>query len=364
MFVHPFPNAFGLNIDDLSLKVVQLVRTGRSHGHKSYALMAARSTTIPHGLIVDGNPVQPENIRNYLVHLLQGSKKIRPITSPWVCASLPDTQGFIKLITIDKPPADVIQDDVLFIIQKHLPFDAKDSYLDWQIIPQKGQDKETSVLVSAVPQHVVNTYTYLLESIGCTVISLELEALATVRAMITAHKTYETEARAILDIGSTRTTLIIYDHDMIQFSTSLSFSGELITTAISQRMHLAYEEAEKYKKEHGLDARGGQLWPVFSKFIDELSDQIQKAFTFYYSHFSHANKVTHITMCGGGARLKHLDRLLSLKVKVKAEPGHIWKNLYSKKTISLDDVEGLSYATAIGLALRATNNPFTIDSSN
>jgi hypothetical protein len=36
----------------------------------------------------------------------------------------------------------------------------------------------------------------------------------------------------------------------------------------------------------------------------------------------------------------------------------VWKNLSAKKQIPISDEESLGYATAIGLALRAADNPF------
>ena len=63
-------------------------------------------------------------------------------------------------------------------------------------------------------------------------------------------------------------------------------------------------------------------------------------------------------MCGGGANMKKLDQILSTKLEILTCPGHPWKNLFSKKEISLTEPESLAYATAIGLALRAADNPF------
>lgn len=63
-------------------------------------------------------------------------------------------------------------------------------------------------------------------------------------------------------------------------------------------------------------------------------------------------------MCGGGANLNRLDRVISAELKIPARPGLPWKNLSTKKSILIDSQKSLSMATAIGLALRAADNPF------
>src|SRR3989344_1731944 len=109
MFLNPFPNAFGLDIGDLSMKVVQLRNTSRRRGGRSYDAVVCRSTKLPKGLIVNGVIQEPEKIRKYIMHLLYDTQnKERVVGSQWVVASVPDSQAFIKRIDIEKQMADII----------------------------------------------------------------------------------------------------------------------------------------------------------------------------------------------------------------------------------------------------------------
>jgi type IV pilus assembly protein PilM len=291
--------------------------------------------------------------------LIKGNKKDKPITDPWVVASLPETQSFIKLIKIKNTPEELTEDDIKELAKKHIPYDDDGSYyIEWQIMPS---DKDvTRILIGTIQKSIADSYTYLLESLGLGVIALEIEALAITRTMVTASKEYENEARALLDLGAARSSLIIYDKDIIQFSISLPFSGEIITTALAQKLHISAEEAETIKIKQGLNYRNkdSKAWEVLHKVTSDLIKYIKDAIDFYYSHFPEANKVTRITMCGGGSNMNKLDKILSSKLKVIAKPGHPWKNLSSDKILGVSEEESLSYATAIGLALRAADNPF------
>lgn len=361
MFTNPFPHSFGLNIGDLSIKLVELRNSSLFLKGPSYQPVHTRSISLPPGLIVNGEIQQPEKVHNYIQKLLEGrNKQERPIKSPWVVASLPETQGFIKLITIQKSIDEIIEDDITIEATKHIPFTQSDTYyLDWQIIPPEIQASATNVLITAIPKLISDSYISLLEGLGLGVIALEIEALAICRAMVTAQKTYKNEARALLDIGSTRSSLIMYDSNTIQFSTSLPYSGELLTTALAQILKLPHEEAEVIKKKYGLEyKKEKKIWTALMHETTKFAEDIRKNIYFYYSHFSPANRITHITMCGEGSLLKYLDKVLSLELKIECRPGNVWKNLSTTKHMHAEDMSSLGYATAIGLALRAADNPF------
>ncbi len=361
MFSNPFPNAFGLDIGDLSIKLVQLRKQHFLRTAPHYNIVTHCSVDLPPGLIVNGELQKPEDVRKHIQRLLTGRKKQRPIKSPWVVAVVPETKSFIKLIQIKKNPNDLDDDDIISIAKKHIPFDEDNYYLQWQIIPCPNPTAgKTDVLIGASAKFVCDSYTYLLESLGLGVVALEIEALATARAMITAGKTYINEARAILDIGATRSNLIIFDNNVVQFSTTLPYSGELLTTALSQRLHLSYDDAEDLKKKVGLDYKQSKnrAWPIISEQTENLISALKDSFHFYYSHFPSANKVTHITMCGGGSELRRLDKIVSSELKIIARPGHLWKNLHNTKDETNNSETSLGYATAVGLALRAADNPF------
>ncbi len=361
MFTNPFPNAFGLDIGDLSVKLVQLQNLSFWHRRPYYKLVTCRSVDLPAGLIVNGELQKPEEVRKRIKHLLQGTEKQRTIKSPWVVASLPETQSFIKHIEIKKSAEDLLDEDIIANAKKHIPFDEDNYYLRWQFLPDNSIEKNTTnLLIGAVPKTISDSYTYLLESLGLGVLALEPEALALTRSMVTAEKEYKNEARAILYISAAQSSLIIHDHDIIQFSTSLPYSGEILTTALSQKLNLSYEEAEKIKIKHGTSYKKGndKAWKVMVDFNKQLLDGIKDAFDFYYSHFLGANKITRIVMCGGGSNLKNLDKVISTSLKVIARPGKPWKNLGGNQENTLPAEESLSYSSAIGLALRAADNPF------
>jgi len=362
MFSNPFPNAFGLDIGDVSLKIVQLRNISSRTRTPTYELMGAKTADIPDGWITNGIVEKPEDVRNAIAQLLKKDvpKTIQRATkSPWVVASLPETQSFIKFITIPKPPTELLDDDVFDAAEKHIPFERNSFYIDWQIMPS-DDPITTSLIIGAIPKMIADSYTYLLESLGLGVIALEIEALSLGRAMVTAGKEYKEEARLILDLGAARSSCIVHDHDVIQLSMSIPYSGNALDTQIAKDCTLSVADARKKKQTYGLTLSGQdkKIFTILKKETDDLVAHIKNIIEFYYSHFERPNKITHITMSGGGANMKQLPEVLSQALGIECAPGHPWKNLSTKKGIGMTPEESLGYATGIGLALRAADNLF------
>lgn len=364
MFLNnPFPDAFGLDIGDSSVKLVQLRHKHRV-GQPSYLYPETlRSVSLPPGIIINGEIQQPEIVRKKILHLLGKDGGYPKIESPWVVANLPEPQTFLKLIEIPTPAKDLVYDEVSFHASRHLPFDLQDTYLDWQVLNPNSEGPTSKVLIAAVLKIVADSYTYLLEAAELNILALEAEAVAVSRSLITDSKDYTGMARALVDIGASRSYVVVYDNDSIQFSKTLGFTGEAVTTAIAQALKIERDVAEKLKTTVGINH--SKEYPNYSTVMEtlimKLVNEIKSSIRFYEEHFTAANPVTHITMCGGLSNLANIDTVLSQKLKISARPGNVWKNLAPKmasEEITDDEKRrGLSFATAIGLALRAVDNP-------
>jgi type IV pilus assembly protein PilM len=356
---NPFSDGFGLDIGDLSIKLVQLTPFAFLK-RQSFKIKELRTTSLPPGLIVNGEIQQPELVRKKLLHLLgKEGNSFKPIKSPWVVATLPEPKTFLKLIDIEINYKSLTSVDVAYQAKKHLPYELEDTYLDWQIITSTLRDKKTQILIAATPKIVADSYTYLLESVGLNPVALETEAVSMARSMITYDKDYTGQARAILDLGATRSNLTIYDHHSIQFSTTLNFSGEIVTSAIAQELKIEHAEAESLKIKNGLkyDPKNPHYLTAVSNITDKLINEVKAALVFYKEHFDDINEVNRITLCGGMAHLENIDSFLSKELNIETQAGHPWKNLENKRLYDYEPKKSLSLASAIGLALRIMQNP-------
>lgn len=354
---NPFDNAFGLDIGDLSLKLVQLSVAKRQKDKITYRIKDSRRIALPAGYIVNGEIQQPEMVRKKLLQLLDKVGYNKKITSPWVVTDLPEPKTFLTSIEFDMPANQITKEDVEFQCQKHLPFDLNNAYLDWQITPQTDGQKTTRVLIGAVEKVSADSYTYLLESANLQPIALEVEALAIARVLINQD---ESGSGAILDLGATRSAIIIYDKGGVRFSTSLNFSGEIINTALVQNLKIDYHKIEDLKVKNGLNYI--KEFPNYLKIIDELTtdlvDQIKKAFDYYQDHYPNPQIVGKVILCGGMAEMENLCDTLGRRLDISCEFANPYQNIITNKLTAEYKKTALTMISAIGLAMRATVNPY------
>ncbi len=354
---NPFCGAFGLNIGDLSIKLMQLERRKSLRGHDYYYVKELRTAPLSPGCIVNGEIQQPEMVRKKILYLLGREGRYKAIKSPWVVADLPEPKTFLKIIPLEASPDQVTEEDVLYQAKKHLPFEAEETYIDWKVLGGSNNN-HSRVLVGAVPKIIADSYTYLLESVGLTPLALEIEVLSIARALLPDNQV-EQKASAILDLGATRSNLIFFDHEGVKFSTHLNFSGELLTTAIAQEMKIDYEKAEDLKIERGVTY--SKLDPKYLKVVTKLTDnlitEVSRAVNFYQEHFSETDPIKEVNLCGGSASLKNLPETIGRKLKVKTSILPFLPTLKFSDEFANHTTDS-SLASVVGLALRAAQNPF------
>ncbi|MFA5770920.1 MAG: pilus assembly protein PilM [Patescibacteria group bacterium] len=353
---NPFEGAFGLDIGDLSLKLVQLSSPSVFNRDNRYKIESMNSIILPPGYIVNGEIQQPEMVRHKLLQLLGKSGHGKKINSPWVVADLPEPKTFLTSIQVDIPIEQITQEDVEYHCQKHLPFDLTEAYLDWQVITPPEKTRLTRILIGATQKTIADSYTYLLESVGLQPISLEVESLAIARSLMNE----ENSAGAILDIGATRSSIIIYDGGGVRFSTTINFSGELINMALIQQLKITYDEAEELKIKNGLNYTKEK--PDYLKIINELIEsliiEVKKTITYYQDHYPQTTPIEKIELCGGMSQMQNLLPTLARRLKIKFRLGNTWKQIKTEKLTDSQKNQGLTMVSATGLALRAIINPY------
>lgn len=355
----------GLDISDLSLKLVQLDKR-----RDKIKIQALGRLNLPPGLIVNGEiknrPELIKAIKRIIANPFYGK-----VSSEEIVACLPESKTFIKLIEVQKSPnslADIIGPE----IEKHVPLALKEIYYDWQVV-QEAADKH-SVLIGAAPQNIVNQYTSLFDEAKLSTVALEIEPVAICRSLL------KEEAAAlkspinygIIDIGANHTAMIFYSANTILFTASLPISGEEITAKISQALGLTKEQAEKAKIICGLDEAKaeGVVKNILNDTLKNLAGKIKEAISFYENYFNERGPLKKILLCGGGANISNLEKIISQESAVETEPADALINLTEaknkfaeilavkraslnkQKDPSAERNPGAAFATAFGLALR------------
>jgi len=377
------PETFGLDISDLSLKIIKLKKRG-----KAFNLVSFGEEQIKPGIIKSGEIKDEEKLAEIIKESfkkVQGEK----LKTKYVVASLPEEKAFLQVIPMPKMAEEDLKSAVIYEAENYIPLPIEEVYFDSQIVPpvynqlpERSEGWEMNevhrsdhfdVLIAALPKKTVNPYLSSLKKAGLEPRAFEIESQAIARALV--KNEVSNFPILLIDLGQTRTSFIIFSGHSLRFTSSVPVSSGDFTEIISKSLKVDLTEAEKLKIKYGLEEKikleikveksetrkkKSEIFEALIPALVDLTQQIKRYLEYYQTHASHEHLppdgkgVSKILLCGGGANLKGLPELLSLELKIPTELGNPWINILAegKKVSKLPFEKSLSYTTAIGLALR------------
>jgi len=365
----------GLDMSDLSVKLIQLTKI-----RDKIKINALGRVELENKIMENGEIKNEEKLVKEIEKLIS-SPEYGKVESDEVIACLPESQTFIKLISVGKKNR--VEDAIKDEIEREIPFSINDLYYDYQVI--ESRIDSNLILIGAAPKTVVDKFTGILDRLKLSVIALEIEPVSICRALLLEEGlkagTREKNNYCVIDIGARHASLTIYSINSILFSLSLPFSGEEVTETIASKIKLSHEQAEKAKVICGLDSAKaeGAVKTILSAELKKLTERIKEGLNFFYTRYPERGAINKIILSGGGANIKELPLLLKSELGIDAAMGNPFANLgadrknyqkifiekYLKNGRSGGDKkkssqpvkdflagQGRSYTTALGLALR------------
>src|SRR5581483_1707538 len=212
-----------------------------------------------------------ESIRN----LVREAK----VSTPYVVASLPESQIFTRVIEMPSLTDSELQSAIKYESEQYIPIPLSDVKLDFEVIsrPQNGEDKKMDVLLVAAPNVLINRYLKIINMAGLKPHALETEITAAVRSLLTNSQFAPTTL--ILEIGATTTELSIVSDKKIVFTRSIATGGAAFTRAVAQDLGFEPDQAEQYKRTYGLDSTQleGKITAAIKPIFDVITGEVKRA---------------------------------------------------------------------------------------
>ena len=348
------PESFGLDISDLSLKIIKLQKSG-----SFFRLASFGETKIKPG-IIEGGEIKDENALVAIVKEAVSNVSGEKFKTRHVVASLPEEKAFLQVIQLPLMGDAEAKKAAQFEAENYIPLPLDQVYIDSQVVPPiLNHLDHTDVLLAAIPKRTVDPYLSVFKKSGLKPLALEIESQAISRALVKGEET--SRPLLIVDLGATRTSLIIFSGRSLRFTSSIAISSLKFTQAISSGLAVAPGKAEQLKIKYGIEdsKTGKNIFKILAQHLNSLTAQIKKYLDYYIEHTGHEHipksgrGVEKILLCGGGANLKGIADFLSANLKIDVELGNPWVNILPrplKEVPELHYAESLRYATALGLA--------------
>ncbi len=360
-FLNINPEVFGVDINDLSLRIAKLKKVG-----KIFKLVSFNEIQIKPGIIKEG-AIQDEVSLAKIIKDACAAAKGKKLNTKYVIISLPEEKSFSQVIQMPKMTHEELISAVPYEAENYIPLPIDKVYLDFQIIDEHKQQKDVShldLMINVMPKNIVDGYVSCFKKAGLVPCVLEVESQAIVRALLKFEG--NAQSTVFVDFGHTKTSFIIFSGNSIRFTCTIPISSQQLTYAIADGLGIDFTKAEELKLKKGLTTKKDDqedAAELITPILSDLVEQIKKYINFYQGHVSHEyfpsdGKINKIILCGGGANLKEMPDFLSKKLKIQVELGNPFANILapkknSKKSITPD--KALSYITALGLALRGAN---------
>jgi type IV pilus assembly protein PilM len=340
-------DGFGLDISEASIKVMQLSATSKGPVARAYG-----RDKLPPQIIANHSIVNPEKLSSHIKKIVDAAK----IDSKFVVVSIPEAKSFVRQIKLPKMELDQIQTAVPFEFEQNIPIPIDQVYFDWQIVTESSDGFE--LLVTASPKDYIDSLIEVLAAIKLQALAFELESQATARALLGPDNL--NQANLIIDISELQTSFLLVEKNNLQYTSSVPIGGASFTESIARNLSIKPDEAETAKREQGLvaDSKKRNIRQAILPILDNIVDEIRNVIRFYDEHYKSHLPLNQIIVCGGGAKLLGLTDYVAARLNLSsAHPtsnvtlGDSLKQL-AKNPIN-SKIDGLSYSTAIGLAMRA-----------
>ncbi len=344
------PPLSGIDLSTSGVKAVRLMKTVNG-----LILSHHVQSNIPPSAFVDGEIVDHPTI----VAALIAAAHTTGVSAANV--ALPESKSYLFEATVEGTK----KKEWRIAVEQHLdelvPLPPLETAFD---IVGVGQNRRGEALVAGVgfARRVVEETLSVFDQANIDIRSLEDEPFAMARALLPEG---DASTALIIDVGKTTTKIAVVMNRIPRFATTIGIGGHALTLAVQKYFGVTEIEARKIKAERGIVPAPGNeeylaaMLSTVSAIRDEIATRLdywQKKATSSGAH----EPVSHAILAGGNASVRGFPEYLEGSLRVPVITGDVFTNLASRNTWipELDYTESLAYATAIGLALRDTVQPY------
>lgn len=306
----------GLDIGSHSVKVLEF-DVHRKGKLDSFEVARIGYESLPHEAIVEGQIIDAAAVAETIRTAFDKAK----ITSRDVAISISGNAVIIKKIALPAMETEELAESIIWEAKHNIPYPYEETNVDYAILkpPVENGNPGLEILLVAVKKDKVAAYTNLISQAHKNLVAIEVDAFALYNALeVNYPEEFAEKTVAMINIGSTITTIVISDRSRPQLFRDLSMGGAYFTENIRKDLKVGIQEAEDLLK--GLPSKSVepfQIEGVLAMSTKGLLDEIDKTFTFFQAEDKRENRIEHIFLCGGMANLHNIPTAFEQKFAVK-----------------------------------------------
>jgi type IV pilus assembly protein PilM len=360
-FVSPL---IGLDIGTSSVKLVQLTPKGKDHWTLHACAVQDLSAEAVEEIDSELRPaVVAETVRKAL-------KDSRAVGKRVVSAVSGDAVivRYVKLPFMDlKELGNVIS----YEAEQHIPLPVDQVVLDYHVLGtvEEENQKKLEILLVAAKHEMIDEHLAMLAGAKLKPSVVDVDSFAMENAYLANYGVEKGETVALVNIGAKITTINIIEEGVSHLTRDFLVAGNQFTKQMQSELSLGFAQAEELKRQQGQvavesdeilltrmpdkDDRSMAISEAVTPVLNKMLSEFRRSFDFYENSIK-KRPVSKVVLCGGGARLKNIEKFFADKLGIPTEIGDPFKRIEIPKGLDAEGLRALGPAlmVGVGLALR------------
>jgi type IV pilus assembly protein PilM len=341
-------SSVGLDIGSHSVKVVELLRSGKGIKLSKYAIVELLPDTV-----VDGEVIN----RDHLVDSIRDALTKSGIKTKTVNSAVSGRSVIVRRIPMEKMTEAQARQAIHWEAEQHIPFRVDEVSIDFKILNEESSPGQMEVLLVAAKKEIINLHRSVVQGAGIKSSSVDLEQFALLRAYENSYRPMADECVTILNVGSDNTNLVIAKGGVPSFNRDIAMGGARFIEAILRTLSVDYSTAVAILKgdlPEGVSEE--DVKNAVKSVLEELSTSVRRSFISFQAS-GESSRIDKMLLSGGCSLMSGLAETLSDDHGLPVEHFNVLGDIELDSSLLADSsavrsVEAV-IAVAVGLALKS-----------
>jgi len=350
-------SVLGVDIGTASIKVVQLKRQKgkavlETYGALSLGPYAKTEVGKATNLSVDD-----------LVKALEDAMKESNVTTNTGTISIPTASSLVFVVSL---PATITEQEIPQVVpmeaRKFIPVPMSEVTLDWFVIPKEAEAYENDVSQSVVksPENKIEVlcvaihndtlihYQEILKKTGIHSNSFEMEVFSSIRSSFS----HDLAPVLLMDFGASKTKLSIVEGGIVKSFHIVNRGSQDISNNIASSLGVNFNEAEKLKREVGLNlSENKEVAEIAKLSVDYIFGETNNIVLAFEKKYN--KSISKVVLSGGGSLLRGLLDYASISFHTDVISSDPFSKTEAPAFLGpILKASGPEFSVAVGLALR------------
>ena len=339
-----FNKSIGLDIGLSKIKAVSLSRQNNGFILNNFSVMPSP----PKGMLSEALVDEEE-----MAQVIKKTVSDLKIDNKSVNIALSDSQAYTKVIEMPVLSDKELSLAIYWEAERYIPVPLSTISLVWNVLKRplnSSSDEKMQVLMVGAPTRLIDKYQKILQMADLKLNSIETEALAIIRVLVTPNM----PPTIIVSIGAINTSLAIIKDGILVLTYAIQTGGNAISRSIEADFGLTLSQSEEYKKIYGYSKEGAgqKIGKSTEPILASILLEIRKALAFYSQKYKDDSIIQQILLSGGTARLPGIDLYFAENLCIETVITNPWKILGDKPLPPQVLNSTSDFTIALGLAMR------------